>query len=95
MKVANGDTWLSQNLPSLITYAQGNNGLIIFTMDEDSYDPEQQIPTILVGDRIAAGQMSFQAVTHYNVTKTITDNFGLGPIGETTGLADLVPLPSF
>ena len=92
-KVANGDTWLSQNLPPLIAYARSNNGLIIVTMDEDDYGGEQHIPTILVGDRVAAGQISSQAITHYNVTKTITDNFGVEPIGETTGLVDLLPLP--
>jgi len=94
-RVANGDTWLSENRPPLITYARSNNGLIILTMDEDIYGNEQHIPTILIGDRVAAEQMTLQAVTHYNVPKTITDNFGLAPVGETAGLLDLVPLPSF
>jgi hypothetical protein len=92
-KVANGDTWLAQNLPPLISYARSNNGLIAVTMDEDDFGDQQHIPTILVGDRVAAGQINLQTITHYNVTKTITDNFGLAPIGETAGLATLVPVP--
>jgi acid phosphatase len=92
-KVANGDTWLSEQLPPLIAYARTNNGLIILTMDEDDYGAEQHVPTILVGDRIAAGQLSLQEVTHYNVTKTITDNFGVEPLGQTAGLLPLVPVP--
>jgi acid phosphatase len=92
-KVANGDSWLAVNLPPLISYARSNNGLVIVTMDEDDYGNAQHIPTILLGDRIAAGQMALDEITHFNVTKTVTDNFGVPAIGETGGLADLVPLP--
>ncbi len=92
-RVSNGDTWLSQHLPPLISYAREQNGLIILTMDEDIFGESQHIPTILVGDRIPGGQIITQSITHYNVTKTITDNFGAPAIGNSVGLADLVPLP--
>jgi hypothetical protein len=93
IKVANGDTWLSQHLPPLITYAKTQNGLIILTMDENDFAANQNIPTILIGDRIAGGQVATISITHYNVTKTITDNFGAAAIGNSVGLADLIPLP--
>ena len=93
IQVSNGDTWLSQHLPPLISYARSHNGLIILTMDENDFREDQHIPTILIGDRIAGGQVVRQTITHYNVTKTITDNFGAAAIGNSAGLADLVPLP--
>lgn len=93
IRVSNGDTWLSQHLPPFISYARDQNGLIVLTMDENDFSDDQGIPTILIGDRIAGGQIATQTITHYNVTKTITDNFGAPAIGNTLGLADLVPLP--
>jgi len=93
IQVANGDTWLSQHLPPLISYAKNQNGLIILTMDENDFTENQHIPTILIGDRIAGGQVATQTITHDNVTKTVTDNFGAAAIGNSVGLADLIPLP--
>jgi acid phosphatase len=93
IRVSNGDAWLSQHLPPLISYAREQNGLIILTMDENDFSENQHIPTILIGDRIAGGQIATQTITHYNVTKTITDNFGAPAIGNSLGLADLIPLP--
>jgi hypothetical protein len=93
IRVSNGDSWLAQHLPPLISYARNENGLIIVTMDENDAADTQHVPTILVGARIAGGQLLTQTITHYNVTKTITDNFGAPAIGESVGLADLVPLP--
>jgi hypothetical protein len=93
LQVSNGDSWLSQHLPPLIAYAKNNNGLIILTMDENTVTGSQRIPTILVGARVAGGQRVAQSITHYNVTKTITDNFRVPPIGHTAGLAGLQPEP--
>jgi hypothetical protein len=92
-RVANGDSWLSLHLPPLIGYTKEQNGLIILTMDEDLFGGDQHIPTILIGDRIVGGQIVTQTINHYNVTKTITDNFGVPAIGNSLGLADLIPLP--
>jgi acid phosphatase len=93
IQVANGDSWLAQHLPPLISYAKNQNGLIILTMDENGFTENQHVPTILIGDRVAGGQVATQPITHYNVTKTITDNFGAAAIGNSAGLADLIPLP--
>ncbi len=92
-RVSNGDSWLSMHLPPLISYVKDQNGLIILTMDENDVSGNQHIPTILIGDRIVGGQIVTQTITHYNVTKTITDNFGAPAIGNSVGLADLIPLP--
>jgi phosphatidylinositol-3-phosphatase len=85
-QVTSGDTWLSQNLPPLITYAKKNNGLVIVTMDESM---GQHVPTILVGAGIPRGKRVPQSINHYNVTKTIVDNFGIAAMANTVGVADL------
>lgn len=92
-RVTNGDNWLSQHLPPLITYAREQNGLIILTMDENKQGDNQHIPTILVGDRVPGGQVTPQSISHYNVTKTITANFGADDLGASEGLAPLLPSP--
>jgi len=90
-RVQNGDTWLAQNLPDLISYCKTNNGLIILTMDE-SRTTDQHIPTILVGAGVGAGKVSSQIINHYNITRTITSNFGVSAIGHSVG-CDPLRLP--
>ena len=90
IKVSNGDTWLSKHLPPIITFANNNNGLVILTMDEGkSAGTANHIPTILVGVGIAPGTVNTTLVNHYNTIKTITDNFGVAPLGNSTGLPGL------
>jgi hypothetical protein len=86
-KIRRGDRWLSRNLPQFIHYANANNGLVILTMDEGLV--ANHIPTLLIGPRIADGATNHIQVNHYNVLKTITDNFGLRPIGNCVGLPGL------
>ena len=90
-RVRNGDTWLANNLPDLISYSKSHNGLIILTMDESERSSEQHIPTILVGANVTGGKIVTQIINHYNVTKTITDNFGAPAIGQSVGLPPLTP----
>lgn len=91
--VANGDKWLSQHLPPLLTYAQTHNGLIVLTADESEENADQHIPTLLLGSRIAGGVSNSEPITHFNVTKTISDNFGVPPLGDTAASLPLIPLP--
>jgi hypothetical protein len=76
----------------LISYARDQNGLIILTMDENDFSGNQH-SNYPHRDRIVGGQIVTQTITHYNVTKTVTDNFGAPAIGNSVGLADLIPLP--
>lgn len=87
VQVRNGDAWLSRHLPPLITYAKNNNGLVILTMDESN---NQHIPTIVAGYGIPGRKTVSHSINHYNVTKTVVDNFGLHDIGHTEGVPPLV-----
>ena len=86
-KMQQGDRWLSENLPQFIHYANTRNGLVILTMDEGHV--ANHIPTLLIGPRIARGATNNMQVNHYNVLKTVTDNFGLDPLGQCAGLPGL------
>lgn len=90
-RVRNGDRWLANDLPDLISYAKSHNGLIILTMDEAEGSSAQHIPTILVGANVTGGRIKGQIINHYNITKTITDNFGVPAIGQSVGLPPLIP----
>ena len=86
-QIRRGDRWLSRNLPQFIDYANAHNGLVILTMDEGHV--ANHIPTLLIGPRIANGVINNTQVNHYNLLKTITDNFGLRALGNCVGLPGL------
>lgn len=73
-----GDTWLSNNLPPILSYNAANDGLLILTWDEADPDSNgtNQIPTLLIGPTIVPGSYA-QDVNHYNVLHTIESIAGL------------------
>ncbi len=59
--------------------------LVVLTFDENGpYTEENQIYTLLLGKDVLNGISSPQAGTynHYNLLRTIEDNFGLGTLGR-------------
>ena len=87
IKIRRGDRWLSRNLPQFIDYANTHNGLVILTMDEGHV--ANHILTLLIGRRIDGGVTKNVQVNHYNVLKTVTDNFGLPALGNCVGVRGL------
>lgn len=67
-----GDTWLSKNLPPILTYDAANDGLLILTWDEADPDASgtNQIATLLIGPMIKPGKYN-QNVNHYSILHTI------------------------
>jgi acid phosphatase len=84
--VAQGDTWLYNNLSHYANWAAGNNSLLIITFDEDDGGSQNQIPTIIYGAHVKPGSYS-QPMSHYNVLSTIEEMYGL----PKTGLAANAP----
>jgi len=76
-----GDTWLSSNLPNLVSWALANNTLIIITFDEDDGSEGNQIATIFYGPMVKGGSYS-EHITHYNVLRTIENLYGLPYAGN-------------
>lgn len=84
--VTTGDSWLSENLPSIIAYDNANNGLLIVTFDEGRETTDNHIPTIMTGPAVVPGQYG-QYITHYSVLRTIEDLFGLPALGESANVS--------
>jgi len=79
--VAQGDTWLQDNLSEYASWAMSNNSLLIVTWDEDDDSSNNQIPTIFVGQMVKAGQYS-ETINHYNILRTIEQMYRLPRLGK-------------
>jgi hypothetical protein len=98
-----GDTWLLNNLAAYQQWALTHNSLLIVTFDEGSEDPntapdgaQNRVATIFSGQGVVPGQYG-EAVTHFNVLRTLEDMYGLpasGP-GDTaaTPITDIFAVP--
>ncbi len=86
--IATGDAWLSQNIPSILSYDASNNGLLILTWDEGEYSSTNHIVTLLAGPMVNRGSYS-QNVTHYDVLRTIESNFNIPELGGSAGAIGL------
>lgn len=89
--IAQGDTFLQQNLSSYIQFAQTHNGLLIVTWDEDDNSASNQIPTIFVGPMVKQGQFT-ETINHFNVLRTLEDMYGLthaGSAASATPISDV------
>jgi len=79
---ADADNWLKANIAAYVDWAMKNNSLLILTWDEDHYQSDNRIATILVGPMVQAGQ-SDQRINHYNVLRTLLDFYGLPALGAS------------
>jgi acid phosphatase len=80
--VAQGDTWLKNNMNGYITWAMSHNSLLVLTWDENNGAAGSQIPTIFVGANIKPGKYS-EKITHYNVLRTLEQAYGLSYLGAS------------
>jgi acid phosphatase len=83
--IAEGDTWLQNNLSAYVTWAMSNNSLLIVTWDEDDGSENNRVPTIFVGPMVKSGQYS-ENINHYDVLRTIEAMYGLKPVGGSKGV---------
>ena len=80
--IIQGDGWLKQNLDSYVQWARTHNSLLIVTWDEDDESSANQIATIFVGSMVSPGRYN-NRIDHYNVLRTITEMYGLPPLGRS------------
>ncbi len=76
------DTWLSQNLPTILSspaFIQ-QHSLLIITYDEGS--GSNHIPTVFSGPSVRAGSSTSASYTHYSLLHTLELAFGLQPLTE-------------
>ena len=80
---SDADNWLKLHISPYVDWAMKNNSLLILTWDEDHYQSNNRIVTILVGPMVRVGK-SDQIINHYNVLRTLLDLYDLPPVGESS-----------
>jgi arylsulfatase A-like enzyme len=89
--VAQGDTWLKQNLDGYVQWAKTHNSVFVLTFDEDDNGPANQIPTIITGAGVTTGDYS-ENISHYNVLRTIEDAYGLPHAGQSASATPITDI---
>jgi phosphatidylinositol-3-phosphatase len=78
--ISNGDTWLSTNMPALVTWAKQGNNLVIIQYDEDEnflgLPTNNIIPTLFIGKMVQGGVYN-NNFNHHGLLKTIEDMYSL------------------
>jgi hypothetical protein len=89
--ISQGDTWLSNNIPTILnSSAFKNNGLLALVWDEaEGSTPGVPMPAILISPLSKTGFKSSTPENHYALLRTIEDNWGLGHLGQTANAADM------
>jgi hypothetical protein len=79
--------WVSKFLDKTFSEKLRKGTLVIITFDESDRNRDNRIYTLFLGDMVKESKDLDPAVlsrlyTHYNVLRTIEDNFGLSPLTE-------------
>jgi len=74
-------TWLKDFLDNKFPPAERRGTLIVVTFDESrGKEKSNRIYTVFLGDMVKGNNMVSQPYNHYNVLRTVEDNFGLVPL---------------
>ncbi len=82
--IQNGDAWLSTNLEAYREWAVTHNSLLVTVWDENDYDfsNNNDIPMIVDGDpRLVQQGVNSSYVNHFDLLKTLEQDYGLGLTG--------------
>ena len=87
--IRQGDDWLRGNLGGYAAWAPSHHALLVITWDESEGSAGNHIPLIITGADVVAGTYS-AVVNHYSLLRTLTDLFGLEPIGKSSTVGPIV-----
>jgi phosphatidylinositol-3-phosphatase len=76
------DDWLKTRIAPYVDWAMEHNSLLVLTWDEDNYQADNHIVTILVGPMVKQGR-SAQRISHYSVLRTLLDFYDLPALGAS------------
>ncbi len=80
--IRRGDAWLKENIGPYVQWAEKHNSLLILTWDEDDDSSNNHIATIFIGPMVRSGSVGTR-IDHYGVLRTLTDLYGLRPLGKS------------
>ena len=84
------DQWLSESLPSLIAFANAQDGVVFLVWDEGANG--QLLPFIAVGSHVKAGYASSVSYSHSSLLKSLEEIFGLPILPTVTTASDFSDL---
>ena len=87
--ISGGDTWLSQNLPPILSSpaCTQESCLVVLTWDEDNYEGRNQVLTVFAGSAARSGYVSSVAYNHYSLLRTFESIFSVAPLTENDAAA--------
>jgi len=88
--VRSGDTWLRNELPRLITYANSHAGVIFITWDEGS--STLKMPFLAIGPSVKVGYAGSVSYNHSSVLKSIERILQLPTLSKVSGANELSDL---
>jgi hypothetical protein len=77
------DDWLKTHIAPYADWAMEHNSLLIITWDEDNYQADNHIVTLMLGPMVKAGKSSAQRINHYSVLRMLLDMYDLPALGES------------
>ncbi|HEX7965419.1 MAG TPA: alkaline phosphatase family protein [Gammaproteobacteria bacterium] len=82
---AQGDAWLKDKLEGYAKWALQHHSLLVLTWDEDdgAEGGHNRVMTVVLGQDVKPGHYETH-LTHYDLLRTLTDMYGLKPIGHAT-----------
>jgi hypothetical protein len=83
--ITRGDTWLSNNLPPIVTYANAHNSVIYVIWDEGSAN--QTIPFFAIGPHVKTGQTA-TVYSHSALLKSIEEQLGVPVLATVNAATD-------
>jgi acid phosphatase len=86
--IAQGDSWLRDNLGGYRDWARSHDSLLVVTWDEDDEGHGNRIPTLIDGGGVRPGTYG-ERLNHYNLLRTLEDAYGLSPTGAAATAAPI------
>ena len=92
--IKNGDTWLANNLPTILNSdAYKNGGIVFITWDEGKGDSDGPIGMIVLSSFVKPGYSNTIAYTHSSTLRILQEIFGVRPfLGDAANATDLSDL---
>ena len=91
--VKNGDTWLSQNVPAILSSAAYRNGGALFITWDESEQGDHPIGMIVMSPKIKPGYSNSLAYSHSSTLRTFEEIFSVTPmLGDAANATDLSDL---
>jgi hypothetical protein len=85
-----GDTWLSTELPRILSYAHANAGVVFVVWDEG--DATLKLPFIAAGPGVKTGYTGTVSYTHSSLLKSIEHILGLSTLSKVSSANELSDL---